>query len=267
MEGGGKCVAWGMIIRTSRKYRLRAKICSANSNLIEWSVSVSTSALLLPPKTTAILRFPPPQRPISRNFRKTKQTAKSVYNFGFFLATPAARPIAVSSTGLPAKDVNDFTFAKSRRYRKSFGSRSPINEKAFLVDRRGQIYPRPLFSEAIVNGGGSFWKISVSPRLLNVERGAVVLMQNLRKRAQQQKSLAQGVRQKNDISERRSKVWRGRGRNHLRPLLCLRHVRWVTVRLVRGHLTPKMNIRSISPAHQVHCGGRKWYDVIVLHLY
>ncbi len=36
------------------------------------------------------------------------------------------------------------------------------------------------------------------------------------------KSPAQDVRQKNDISERRSKAWRGR--NHLQALLCLQHV-------------------------------------------
>ncbi len=49
------------------------------------------------------------------------------------------------------------------------------------------------------------------------------------------KSLAQEVRQKNDISEYTSKGWRG-------SLLCLQQGRWVTVRPVRGHRTTKMNI-------------------------
>ncbi len=44
------------------------------------------------------------------------------------------------------------------------------------------------------------------------------------------KSLAQEVCQKSDILERRT------------PLLYLQHSHWVTVQLVRGHLTPKMNI-------------------------
>ncbi len=42
-------------------------------------------------------------------------------------------------------------------------------------------------------------------------------------------------RQKSDISERRSKE------PPLQPLVSLQHGRWVTVRPVRGHLTPKMN--------------------------
>ncbi len=55
-----------------------------------------------------------------------------------------------------------------------------------------------------------------------------------------EKSLAQEVRQKSDISERRSKGWRG-----FVPFnsyfLC-NTSNYVTVRPVRGHLTPKMNI-------------------------
>ncbi len=58
----------------------------------------------------------------------------------------------------------------------------------------------------------------------------------LRNSKTKKKSLAQEVRQKNDISERRSKV------RPLQPLLCLQHGHWVTVRPVRGHLTPKINI-------------------------
>ncbi len=42
--------------------------------------------------------------------------------------------------------------------------------------------------------------------------------------------MAQEIRQKRDISERKSKV------------LTLQHGCWVTVRPVMGHLTPKMNI-------------------------
>ncbi len=49
------------------------------------------------------------------------------------------------------------------------------------------------------------------------------------------KSLSQEVRQKSDISEHRSK---GLGAS----LLCLQQGCWVTVRPVRGHPTPKMNI-------------------------
>ncbi len=41
------------------------------------------------------------------------------------------------------------------------------------------------------------------------------------------------MRQKRDISDRRSKIRR------LQPLFCLQQGRWVTVRPVRGHLTPK----------------------------
>ncbi len=53
------------------------------------------------------------------------------------------------------------------------------------------------------------------------------------------KSLAQEVRQKNDISKHKSKV------RPLQPLLCLRHGRWVAVRPVIGH-TPKTNITFLS---------------------
>ncbi len=48
------------------------------------------------------------------------------------------------------------------------------------------------------------------------------------------KSLAQEVRQNRDISERRSKVEGGE--------LYFQHGRWVDVRPVRSHLTPKINI-------------------------
>ncbi len=59
----------------------------------------------------------------------------------------------------------------------------------------------------------------------------------------EKKSPAKEMRQKNDISECRSKGWRALHR--LQLLLCLQQSHyWVTVRSVRGYLTQKMNITS-----------------------
>ncbi len=66
------------------------------------------------------------------------------------------------------------------------------------------------------------WKSSSHPLMQREER--------------QKKTVALEVRQKNDISIRRSEG------SPLQLLLCLQHDHWVTVRPVRGHLTLKMNI-------------------------
>ncbi len=58
------------------------------------------------------------------------------------------------------------------------------------------------------------------------------------------KSLAQEVRQKSDISERRSKGWRGL--RPFNPYFVCNTSNCDTVRPVRGHLTPKINIVFFS---------------------
>ncbi len=59
-----------------------------------------------------------------------------------------------------------------------------------------------------------------------------------------EKSLAQEVRQKRDISDRRSKSWREVC--PLQSLLCLQYGHWVTMRPVWGYVTRKIHITFIS---------------------
>ncbi len=58
------------------------------------------------------------------------------------------------------------------------------------------------------------------------------------------KSVVRKVRQKSDISERRSKGW---GQVcPLQSLLCLQYTHWVTMRPVWGPVTQKINITFLS---------------------